>query len=96
MFVELNNSIYTVIYAGIPFALTSKEYMLLEYFLLHPTQVIARSALFDRLWEFNKISGEQTIKTHLTNLRRKLKKAGSQKEIAETVYRVGYWLGNAW
>ena len=94
-YIELNASIHTVTYAGVPFELTSKEYMLLEYFLLHPTQVIARSALLDRLWEFDKISGEQTIKTHLTNLRRKLKRAGCQKEIVETVYGVGYRLGNA-
>jgi|GEM_PF-2953379 len=36
--------------------------MLLGYFLPHPTQVIARLVLFDRSWEFNKISEEQTIK----------------------------------
>ena len=36
---------------GIPLELTSKEYMLLEYFLQHPTQVISRTALLDRLWE---------------------------------------------
>ena len=68
--------------------------MLLEYFLLHPDRVISRSALLDRLWEFDKISGEQTIKTHLTNLRRKLKQAGCQKDPIETVYGVGYRLGN--
>lgn len=52
----------------------------------------SRSALLDRLWEFDKISGEQTIKTHLTNLRRKLKKAGYQRDIVETIYGVGYRL----
>jgi len=74
MFVDLNASTHTVTYAEVPFELTLKEYLLLEYFLLHPTQVIARSALLARLWKFDKISG-QIIKTHLTNLRRKLKKS---------------------
>ena len=46
-------------------------------------------------WEFDQISGEQTIKTHLTNLRRKLKQAGCQQDIIETVYGVGYRLGNS-
>ncbi len=68
--------------------------MLLEYFLQHPTQVISRTALLDRLWEFDRISGEQTIKTHLTNLRRKLKQAGCEQDVIETVYGVGYRLGN--
>ncbi len=92
--IELNASIHTVTCTGIPLELTSKEYMLLEYFLLHPDRVISRSALLDRLWEFDKISGEQTIKTHLTNLRRKLKQAGCQKDLIETVYGVGYRLRN--
>ena len=93
--IELNPSIHSVTYAGIPLEITAKEYMLLEYFLQHPTQVISRTALLDRLWEFDQISGEQTIKTHLTNLRRKLKQAGCQQDIIETVYGVGYRLGNS-
>jgi two-component system, OmpR family, response regulator QseB len=92
--IELNPSTHSITYAGISLELTSKEYMLLEYFLQHPTQVISRTALLDRLWEFDQISGEQTIKTHLTNLRRKLKQAGCQQDIIETVYGVGYRLGN--
>jgi two-component system, OmpR family, response regulator QseB len=92
--VELNPSSHSATYAGVELELTSKEYMLLEYFLLHPTQVISRIALLDRLWEFDRLSGEQTIKTHLTNLRRKLKQAGCTQDIIETVYGVGYRLGN--
>jgi two-component system, OmpR family, response regulator QseB len=93
--IELNPSIHSVTYAEIPVELTSKEYMLLEYFLGHPTQIISRTALLDRLWEFDRLSGEQTIKTHLTNLRRKLKQAGCQQDIIETVYGVGYRLGDS-
>jgi two-component system, OmpR family, response regulator QseB len=93
--IELNPSTHSVTYAEIPLELTSKEYMLLEYFIRHPTQVISRTALLDRLWEFDQISGEQTIKTHLTNLRRKLKQAGCRKDTIETVYGVGYQLGNS-
>lgn len=92
--IELNPGIHSVTYAGIPLELTSKEYMLLEYFLQHPTQVISRTLLLDRLWEFDRLSGEQTIKTHLTNLRRKLKQAGCQQYIIEAVYGVGYRLNN--
>ena len=35
--------------------------------------------------EFDQIFGDQTIKTHLINLRHNLKQAGCQKEIVETV-----------
>jgi len=66
--------------------------MILECFLRTPDQVLTRSALLDRLWEFDKSSGEDTIKTHIANLRRKLKGAGSPENLIETVYGLGYRL----
>jgi two-component system, OmpR family, response regulator QseB len=90
--IELNPNTHIVTYGESPIELTPKEYMLLEHFLQHPTQVISRISLLDRLWEFDRVSGEQTIKTHLTNLRRKLKQAGCDRDIIETVYGVGYRL----
>ena len=53
--------------------------------------------MIDKLWEFDKSSGEETIKTHITNLRRKLREAGSSIadadgkpcDLIETVYGLG-------
>ncbi len=81
-----------VTYKETPVLLTPKEYMILECFLRKPNQVLTRAILLDKLWEFDKSSGEDTIKTHITNLRRKLKVAGSSREIIETVYGLGYRL----
>jgi two-component system, OmpR family, response regulator QseB len=80
------------IYAGKPLSLTPKEYMILECFLRNPTQVLTRSVILDKLWEFDKLSGEETVKTHITNLRKKLRAAGSSDDFIETVYGVGYRL----
>jgi two-component system, OmpR family, response regulator QseB len=74
--------------------LTPKEYMILELFLRHPTKVLTRTMILDRLWELDQVSSEQTVKTHLTNLRRKLKEAGEPQELIETVYGIGYRLRN--
>ncbi|MBW4518285.1 MAG: response regulator transcription factor [Scytolyngbya sp. HA4215-MV1] len=89
---QLNPGTCTVTYAEKPVSLTSREYMILECFLRNPTQVLTRSALLDKLWEFDQVSGEQTIKTHITNLRRKLKEAGGPEDLIETVYGMGYRL----
>ncbi|MEO1765588.1 MAG: helix-turn-helix domain-containing protein, partial [Cyanobacteria bacterium J06629_18] len=35
---------------------------------------------------------DRTIKTHITNLRRKLKDAGMSEDFLETVYGIGYRL----
>ncbi|MBA2749910.1 MAG: response regulator transcription factor [Tatlockia sp.] len=85
---------HKITYRDIVLSLTPKEYMLLEYFLRNPTQVLTRSALMDKLWEFDNSSGEETIKTHITNLRKKLRVAGSLTEIIETVYGIGYRLNS--
>ena len=82
----------TVTYGKKLLSLTPKEYLLLEYFMRHPGQVLSRSALLDQLWEFDQDSGEGTVKTHLTNLRSKLKAAGGSKDFIETVYGMGYRL----
>ncbi|PSF32932.1 DNA-binding response regulator [Aphanothece hegewaldii CCALA 016] len=72
--------------------LTPTEYMILECFLKNPNQILTRSLLIDKLWEIDKFSGEETIKTHLTNLRKKLKLAGCLDNLIETVYGIGYRL----
>ncbi|MGV0028710.1 response regulator transcription factor [Phormidesmis priestleyi] len=88
----LDPSTCNVTYAREPLALTPREYMILECFLRSPSQVLTRSAILDKLWEFDKSSSEETIKTHITNLRRKLKAAGSSEDLIETVYGLGYRL----
>jgi two-component system response regulator QseB len=82
-------------YAGIPLSLTPKEYAILECFLRNPTQVLTRSAILDKLWDFDQSSGEGTVRTHITNLRNKLKAAGSSDNFIETVYGMGYRLNDS-
>ena len=91
---QFNPSTGEVIYDGNLLSLTPKEYLILEYFLRHPRQILTRSAILDKLWEFDNSSGEGTIKTHITNLRSKLKAAGSENNLIETVYGIGYRLGS--
>jgi two-component system, OmpR family, response regulator QseB len=89
---QLDPSSHKVTHAGKDLSLTPKEYMLLECFLRNPTQILTRAFLLERLWDFDQTAGEETIKTHLTNLRRKLKAAGATENVIETVYGVGYRL----
>lgn len=89
---ELNAALHTVTHAGQLLNLTPKEYLILECLIQNPGQVFPRAVLLDKLWELDQVSGEDTIRTHITNLRRKLKLSGSRNELIETVYGVGYRL----
>lgn len=85
----------TVTYAEHPLSLTSKEYRILECFLRSPAQVFSRAALLDKIWELDQLSGEETIKTHITNLRRKLKAVDCPEDVIETIYGIGYRLNSS-
>jgi DNA-binding response OmpR family regulator len=89
---QLDPATQQVTYAGSILSLTPKEYMILEYFLRNPNQVVTRSAILDKLWELDKYSGEGSIKTHITNLRNKLRASGSSSDLIENIYGIGYRL----
>jgi two-component system, OmpR family, response regulator QseB len=86
----LDLNTHAIAYDGQPLGLTPKEYVILECFLRSPAHVFTRAALLDKLWDLDKLSGEETIRTHITNIRRKLKAAGGSEDLIQTVYGVGY------
>jgi DNA-binding response OmpR family regulator len=92
---QLDPANCTVTYAGQLLSLTPKEYRILECLLRSPAQVFSRTALLDKLWELDQLSGEETIKTHILNLRRKLKTVGCREDVIETVYGLGYRLNSS-
>lgn len=72
--------------------LSPKEYRLLEFFLRHPRRMFSRSQLLDHLWAMDQIPEEATVKAHISSLRQKLKTAGLESDVIETVYGLGYRL----
>ena len=89
---RLDPAYHTAAYGDATLNLTPKEYLLLEHLMQNPGQVFTRAMLLDKLWELDRASGENTIKTHITNLRGKLRNAGCNEQLIETVYGVGYRL----
>lgn len=80
-----------VLYAQKEISLSPKEYGLLELFLRNPQRVFSSGVLLERLWSFEETPGEETVRTHIKRLRRKLKQAGVES-IIENVYGMGYRL----
>ncbi|MCT0226288.1 response regulator transcription factor [Synechococcus sp. CS-1328] len=74
---------------GQPIQLTARELRLLEWFLRHPGRLVSRAQLLDQLWSMDADSGEDTVKTHLNNLRRKLRATCGEDPI-ETLHGLGY------
>lgn len=88
---QLDPTTRQVNFAGQQIPLSPKEYSLLELFLRTPQRVFSSATLLERLWGFDEMPGEETIRTHIKRLRRKLKRAGVSNVI-ENIYGMGYRL----
>ncbi|HEX7243694.1 MAG TPA: response regulator transcription factor [Longimicrobiaceae bacterium] len=71
--------------------LTSKEFTLLEYFLLHPARVVTRTELLEKVWEIHFDPGSNVVDVHVARLRRKLEESGTRARLA-TVRGAGFML----
>ncbi|HIK14052.1 MAG TPA: response regulator [Leptolyngbyaceae cyanobacterium M33_DOE_097] len=87
----LDPSSRRVTYQGKLVSLTAKEYSLLELFLRYPQHVFSSSQILERLWDFADSPGDETVRTLIKRLRRRLKAVGIDAAI-ETLYGQGYRL----
>jgi DNA-binding response OmpR family regulator len=74
-----------------PLDLTPKEFQLLEFFLLHPEQVVRRTTLLEKVWDMHFDPESNVVDVHVGNVRRKLHKAAGENLI-QTVRGVGFSL----
>lgn len=84
-----------VSYRENPLVLRPKEYHLLELFLRHPQRIFSRSAIIDQLWSIDDPPIEGSITNLIKDLRQRLKSAGMEIDLIETVYGLGYRLRTA-
>jgi two-component system, OmpR family, response regulator len=71
--------------------LTPKEFQLLEYFLLHPEEVVRRTTLLEKVWDMHFDPESNVVDVHVGNLRRKLTQAAGEP-LLSTVRGVGFSL----
>ena len=76
---------------GTRLELTPKEFQLLEYFLLHPEEVIRRTTLLEKIWDMHFDPESNVVDVHIGHLRRKLAQAAGEPLLA-TVHGVGFSL----
>lgn len=82
---------YRVFIDGNPVKLLPKEFAILEYLVKHPNQPFGSKALLEAVWESDTGASEDTIRTYMKTLRRKVTPAGGECPI-KTVPGYGYKL----
>ena len=65
------------------------EYAILKLLMQNPSQVVSKSQLLDRISEDTPDCTESSLKTHISNLRKKLREV-SGKEYVEAVWGIGF------
>ena len=80
---------------GTELTLTRKETGLLEYFLLHPDKIISQEELIEHLWDGSVNSFSNSIRVHISSLRKKLRTALGFDPIINKVGQ-GYILKGDW
>ena len=76
---------------GRPIDLTSREFALLRYFMVHAGEVLAAERLLDHVWDENIDPFTNTVRVTISKLRKKLAETG-YPDIIETIVGSGYRL----
>lgn len=74
---------------GTEVRLTRTEYAILKLLMANPAQVVTKSALLNRIAEDTPDCTESSLKTHVSNLRKKLRDAGAG-DCIESVWGIGF------
>lgn len=80
---------------GAPLSLTRKEAGLLEYLLMHQGQVISQEEMLEHLWDGSVNSFSNSIRVHISSLRKKLRTALGYDPIQNKIGQ-GYTIGGAY
>lgn len=88
---ELNQLTRQVKRKDKPISLTSKEYALLEYFMLNANQVVTRTMISEHVWNEDFDSFTNVIDVYVKHLRNKIDD-GFPKSLIQTVRGTGYTL----
>ncbi len=71
---------------------TVTEYMILEVLMNNIGKVFSKPVLYESVWKSEYLGDEKTIKTHISNLRNKLREGNENEQYIETVWGLGYRL----
>ena len=79
----------TVIRGGKRIELLAQEFKILEYLMRHAGEIVTRTMLLEKVWDFHFDPKTNIVETHISRLRSKIDK-GFEKPLLHTVRGAGY------
>ena len=90
---ELDRENQLVYRQGKAINLSEKEIQLLEFFMLHPGQLLTHQEIYQHLWKDNEKPSSNVLAALIRLLRRKIE-INTEKQLIHTVYGKGYRFGH--
>ncbi len=87
--IAMNISSHSVLVGNNDIKLTKTEYAILKQLMLNPTQIITKSSLLDLISIDTPDCTENSLKVHISNLRKKLSEV-SDEDYIEAVWGIGF------
>ena len=85
----LDTRTHVVTRGGKQIALTTREYMLLEYLLRNKNRVLSRHKIEDSVWSYDYEGGTNVVDVYISYLRKKIDD-GFEQKLIHTVHGIGY------
>lgn len=87
---QLNTKTFEILRGKDAYRLSTLEYDLLKYLILHEGEIVSREQLLNDVWGYDHYPTTRTIDTHVLNLRKKLEINPNQPRHIITIYGTGY------
>jgi len=84
----------TVVRGGKRIELLAQEFKILEYLMRHAGEIVTRTMLLEKVWDFHFDPKTNIVETHISRLRSKIDK-GFDKPLLHTVRGAGYVIRSA-
>lgn len=88
----LDTTTCVVTRGGERFDLNKQEFVVLEFLMRHPNQLLTSSALLERVWSCESTASEGAVRMTILRLRKKLDVPSSKQSLIENVRGLGYRL----
>lgn len=70
--------------------LTAREFSIVELLMKYPDKVFSKEDMFERIWGLEYLCEDNTLKVHISNIRKKIKEICPDGEYIDTVWGTGY------
>lgn len=77
---------------GTPIELTRREFLILRLLMSAPSRVFSKNNIYESVWNEPYLGEDNAVSVHISNLRQKLSRGGTEDSCIKTVWGIGFKL----